>query len=193
MKKIFALVAAVVVAFSASAQIEKGDIVVTAGVGLGNSVYSSSVYDKVLLPINLEGEFGIAEDLFGVAGLSLGVGPAISYTQASQDYFISGYGIIDDIEYSIKSSSIIAGAKGYFHYNLFNVDKLDTYAAITLGWNIASAKVVGDVKGVEPAAAGGLFYAASVGARYWFTDFIGANLEAGYGLSYLKAGVTFKF
>ena len=189
MKKIFALVAAVVVAFSASAQIEKGDIVVTAGVGLGNTVYGSG-YDNALLPINLEGEFGIAEDLFGVAGLSLGVGPAISYTQASQDYSY----VVKDAGY--KFSSIIVGAKGYFHYNLFNVDKLDTYAAITLGWNVASAKAYGwgeysDLMAVP--SVGGLFYAASVGARYWFTDFIGANLEAGYGLSYLKAGVTFKF
>ena len=38
-----------------------------------------------------------------------------------------------------------------------------------------------------------VWYAFAVGARYWFTETIGANLEAGYGLSFLKAGVTFKF
>ena len=187
MKKIFALVAAVVVAFSASAQIEKGDIVVTAGVGLGNTVYAG--YDDALIPINIEGEYGVAEDVFDVPGLSLGVGPAISYTQAKTTYTW-----FDDV-YGYKYSSIIVGAKGYFHYNLFNVDKLDTYAAVTLGWNIATAKRWGDWGSINTAAAsaGGLFYGFAVGARYWFTDFVGANLEAGYGLSYLKAGVTFKF
>jgi hypothetical protein len=189
MKKLFALVAAVVVAFSANAQIAKGDVVVTAGVGLGNTVYGSG-FDNALLPINLEGEFGVAEELFGVSGLSLGVGPAISYTQAKQDYsyLVKGAGY--------KYSSILVGAKGYFHYNLFNVDKLDTYAALTLGWNVASAKAYGwgeysDL--MTAVSAGGFYYAFAIGARYWFTDAIGANLEAGYGLSFLKAGVTFKF
>ena len=187
MKKIFALVAAVVVAFGASAQIEKGDIVVTAGVGLGNTVYGSG-YDNALIPINIEGEYGVAEDVFGVAGLSLGVGPAISYTQASQDFSY----VIKNAGY--KFSSIIVGAKGYFHYNLLNVDNLDTYAAVTLGWNVASAKPYGwgDYDMTVPSV-GGLFYGFAVGARYWFSETIGANLEAGYGLSFLKAGVTFKF
>lgn len=189
MKKIFALVAAVVVAFSASAQIEKGDIVVTAGVGLGNTVYGSSYYDSALLPINIEGEYGVAEDVWGVAGLSLGVGPAISYTQAKTTY--TWY---DDV-YGYKYSSILVGAKGYFHYSLLDVENLDTYAAVTLGWNIATAKRWGDWGSINTPAtsASGLYYAFAVGARYWFTDFIGANLEAGYGLSFLKAGVTFKF
>lgn len=41
--------------------------------------------------------------------------------------------------------------------------------------------------------AGGLFYGVSVGARYWFTEALGVNLEAGYGLSFLKAGINFRF
>ena len=70
---------------------------------------------------------------------------------------------------------------------------MDTYASITLGYNIASTKYFGDWGNADTAvSAGGLFYGFSVGARYWFTDAIGANLEAGVGLSFLKAGVTFK-
>lgn len=183
MKKLFAMAVALVFAFGANAQIGKGEIVIGAGAGLGNSVYGS--YDKSLLPINLDVEIGVAEALFGVDGLSLGVGPSVSYTQGTEDY--SGYGL----DYSIVGSSIIAGAKGYFHYAF--LDWLDTYAAVTLGWNIATAKVVGDIDGIEPEAAGGLFYGVSVGARYWFTEALGVNLEAGYGLSFLKAGINFRF
>ena len=189
MKKIFALVAAVVVAFGASAQIEKGDVVVTAGVGVGNTVYGSG-YSNALLPISLGGEFCVTEELFGVSGLCLGVGPSVSYTQAKQDYseLIKGAGY--------KFSSVIVEAKGYVHYNLFKVDELDTYVALALGWNVASAKPYGwgennDFMKVDSAS--GFYYAFAVGARYWFTDAIGANLEAGYGMSFLKAGVTFKF
>lgn len=178
---------AMVFAFGANAQINKGEIIGTAGIGLGNSLYGA--YSSSLLPINLEAEYGVVESgLFGVDGLSLGVGPAISYTQGKESYNY-GYG-----DYGYKCSSILVGAKGYFHYDLFNVDKLDTYASITLGYNIASAKYFGDWGGNagNAVSVGGLFYGFSVGARYWFTDAIGANLEAGVGLSFLKAGVTFK-
>ena len=185
MKKIFALVAAVVVAFSASAQIEKGDIVVTAGIGLGNSIYGA--YENSLLPINIEGEYGIAEDVFGVAGLSLGVGPAISYTSGSNTYDSTW----DEYDWTYKQSSTLVAAKGYFHYSFLDVEKLDTYAAISLGYYIHSGKYTGYYN--SKYSGGGLFYGFAVGARYWFTDLIGANLEAGYGLSWLKAGVTFKF
>ncbi len=186
MKKLLAMAVAMVFAFGANAQINKGEIIGTAGIGLGNSLYGA--YSSSLLPINLEAEYGVVESgLFGVDGLSLGVGPAISYTQGKESY---NYGWGD---YGYKCSSILVGAKGYFHYDLFNVDKLDTYASITLGYNIASTKYFGDWGNADTAvSAGGLFYGFSVGARYWFTDAIGANLEAGVGLSFLKAGVTFK-
>lgn len=193
MKKLLVMAAALVCAFSVNAQINKGEVVATAGVGLGNSVYKA--YDKALIPINLEAEYGLVEGLFGVDGLSLGVGASLSYTQGKQEYTIPGIpGYTEDATYGVKSASYIVGAKGYFHYDFFDLEKLDTYAAITLGWNIASAKTYGDyVEGMAAASAGGLYYGVSVGARYWFTDAIGANLEAGVGLSFLKAGVTFRF
>lgn len=193
MKKLFAMAVAVVFALGANAQIPKGEMVVGAGVGLGNSVYKA--YDKALIPINFEAEYGIVEGLFGVDGLSLGVGASLSYTQGKQEYTIPGIpGYTETSTYGVKSASYIVGAKGYFHYDFFDLEKLDTYAAITLGWNIASAKTYGDyVEGMAVASAGGLYYGVSVGARYWFTNAIGANLEAGVGLSFLKIGINFKF
>lgn len=193
MKKLFAMAVALVFAFGANAQIAKGEMVIGAGAGLGNSVYSSSVYDNVLLPINLDFEVGVAEALFGVDGLSLGVGAALSYTQAKDDYTNLYAGLIDG-EIGFKYASYIVGAKGYFHYD-FGVENLDTYAAITLGYNIASAKSYGDWGSyeIEPASASALYYGVSVGARYWFTEALGVNLEAGYGLSFLKAGINFRF
>jgi hypothetical protein len=37
------------------------------------------------------------------------------------------------------------------------------------------------------------YWGLQAGARWFFTDFIGAFAEFGYGLSYVKAGVAFKF
>lgn len=191
MKKLFAMAVAMVVAFSASAQIQKDEKIVSAGFGVGNSIYPSSTFDSSLIPINADFEMGVTEGLFGVDKLSLGVGGTLAYTQAKDDYS-SYFGGNNKIGY--KYSSVIVAAKGYVHYDL-NVDNLDTYAALTLGYNIASAKAYGDWGGYDmPAAsAGGLFYGFSVGARYWFQDNLAANLEAGVGLSFLKLGVSYKF
>lgn len=181
MKKLLVMAAALVCAFSVNAQINKGEVVATAGVGLGNILYSS--YEKSLVPINLEAEYGLVEGLFGVDGLSLGVGGSLSYTQGANNIY----------DTRIKSTACIVGAKGNVHYDFFDLEKLDTYAAISLGWIIASTKASDDSSRGDLPSHGGPYYAVSVGARYWFTDAIGANLEAGYGLSFLKAGVTFKF
>lgn len=181
---------AIIVAFSASAQIQKDEKIVSVGVGLGNSIYPSSAYESSLIPINADFEMGVVEGLFGVDKLSLGIGGTLAYTQAKDDY--SAYFPGSNIGY--KYSSVIVGAKGYFHYDL-NVENLDVYAALTLGYNIASAKAYGDWGAFEmaSASAGGLFFGASVGARYWFQDNLAANLEAGVGLSFLKLGISYRF
>ena len=192
MKKFFALAVAMVVALGASAQIQKGEKIVGANIGFGNSAYTvDGGFSNILIPITIEGEYGIAEDLFGVDGLSLGVGPQISYTKANIDYSKH----FDGANVGVKNSDLIIAAKGYFHYNVVNVDKLDTYAALALGYDRLSSKNYGDWGGYEmvEGAGGDFFFGVSVGARYWFQENLAANLEAGYGLSWLKLGVNFKF
>ncbi len=193
MKKLIAMAAAIVFALGANAQIGKGEVVLGASVGVGNTVYSGDNYTSKLIPLNLDVEVGVAENLFDVESLSLGVGALASYTQAKVDWSLG------DVKAGWRNSATILGAKGALHYNL-GVEKLDTYVSLSLGYTIASGKAygkAGDNKGSSDSYANenasGFYYGISLGARYWFTDFLGVNLEAGYGLSFLKAGLSFRF
>lgn len=71
------------------------------------------------------------------------------------------------------------GAKGAFHYPF--VDKLDTYAGVITGYTVSDL------------ASYGLDWGAFAGIRYYFTDSFAVNAEAGYGVTFLQAGVSFKF
>jgi len=86
MKKLIAMAAAIVFALGANAQIGKGEVVLGASVGVGNTVYSGDDYTSKLIPLNLDVEVGVAENLFDVESLSLGVGALASYTQAKVDW-----------------------------------------------------------------------------------------------------------
>ena len=71
------------------------------------------------------------------------------------------------------------GVKGAFHYPF--VDNLDTYAGILTGYSVSDL------------ASYGLDWGGFVGLRYYFSDSFGVNAEAGYGVTFLRAGVSFKF
>jgi hypothetical protein len=77
---------------------------------------------------------------------------------------------------------------------------LDTYAGVTLGYVIQT----GDVKYKGAASSLGrntsydgvsfLLFGANIGARYFFTNNIGAYLELGYsGLQVASIGLALKF
>lgn len=127
---------------------------------------------------------GIIDNMFGADGLSLGVGGVVGYTAAKWHY--SGN------EYGWKYSDIIVGARGAFHYSF--AKKLDTYAGVILGYDIVSSKSYGSwASDNSTASSSSLVYGAYIGARYYFTDSIGAFAEAGYDISWLKLGLAFRF
>jgi hypothetical protein len=156
-----------------------GDKVVNLGIGIGNTLYSGTYYTSGIPPLSLSYEQGIVDEVFekGVIGIMGYVG----YNSYKYDYLGWGY----------KYSNIIFGAGGLFHYPL--VDKLDTYAGILLGYNIASAKEFGTPIGWDyNATSGGIVFSGFVGARYYFTESIAAFAQVGYGIAYLTLGVSFK-
>lgn len=71
------------------------------------------------------------------------------------------------------------GVKGAFHYPF--VDNLDTYAGILTGYTVSDLSYYG------------LDWGGFVGLRYYFSDSFGVNAEAGYGVTFLRAGISFKF
>ena len=153
----------------------KGDKVANVSIGLGSSIYGSG-FSGGIPPIGVSLEYGIKDNLFNDKS-SLGIGGYAGFTTAN--FGVGTY------------TSIIVGARGLLHYQL--VEKLDTYAGVMLGYNIASVKYSSAYTGLGAVSTGGLIYAGFIGARYYFTPNLAALAELGYGIAILNLGVSFKF
>lgn len=178
MKKIFALaIAALLFAVQLSAQkplFEKGDKALNIGIGLG-STYYSSYYTSRAPAISASFEYGVADQIIDKG--SIGVGGYVGYASAKyEDWW--------------KTTNIIIGARGVFHYPL--IEKLDTYTGLMLGYNVVNVKYTGSYSGLYSASGSGLASAWFLGARYYFNEKISGMAELGYGISVLTIGVGIK-
>lgn len=180
MKKLFAVLAvAVLMVMSVNAQepsFNKGDKVLNIGVGL-SMLYVGTGYHMVIPPVSGSLDIGIVDGILEKA--AVGVGPYIGFSQTKWEYL--GYGW--------KYTDLVLGARGSFHYPF--VDKLDTYAGVLLGYDIASSKEIGTPVGSPDS--GHFVHSEFVGARYYLKDSFAVFAELGYGISWLTGGVTLKF
>ena len=165
----------------------KGSKVLNIGVGLGGNLGGSG-YKTAIPPIVISGEYGLTDALIKKTGEGyVGVGGYLAYSSNKYEY-----GEINGKDYGWKYSYIIIGARGAFHYQF--VPKLDTYAGVMLGYNVASASVYGhDTWNVDSDSRGGFTYSTFAGARYYFTDKFAAYAEVGYGIANLELGLAIKF
>lgn len=160
-----------------------GDKVVSAGIGLGSTLYTGSGYKVGIPPIAITGEYGFKDDIGpGV----IGIGGILGYNTTKYEYGWTGY------SYSWKYTSIIIGARGTYHMEL--VDELDTYGGIGLYFNSVSSKYTGDNTYVGNYSAVGskLGFSIFAGARYYFKDNLAVFGELGYSIAYLTLGVSMK-
>ncbi len=88
---------------------------------------------------------------------------------------------------------MLIGPRGTFHYPL--VDKLDTYAGLLLGYHIVNWTYTGNWGGIsQDNSSSAVYFSGFIGARYYFTNNIGAYLELGSGsLGLANIGVAIKF
>ncbi|HEY4612247.1 MAG TPA: hypothetical protein VII11_04635, partial [Bacteroidota bacterium] len=86
------------------------------------------------------------------------------------------------------------GGRGAYHFlDLFKDSKIDSYAGLTVGYNIVSWKEVGTPVGVTYSASGSyLIYGLHAGLRYYFNDKLAVQGEIGYGLGLLNLGIAYK-
>jgi hypothetical protein len=161
---------------------DKGDKVLSFGVGLGSTYYTGGWgYKTTVPPIFIAGDYCVREDL---GPGNLGVGGYLGYSAYKYDYHS---------DWGWKYSTIIIAARGTYHFTDL-VDKLDLYGGIMLGAKIVTAKEYGDYPGYGYSAnASGVVYDLLAGARYYFTDNFGVMGELGYGIAWLKLGVSLKF
>lgn len=170
MKKIYLLMIAILFAATTSAQspiFEQGNIAINAGVGLGLRG----------LPVEVSAIYGIVDDLFRADGLSLGVGGYFGFTSWKSGllWYSGGY-------------SVLPGVRGEVHYSV--VDNLDFFGGVLLGlrmdhWD--NDLVFGNYTNWN------LSTGAYVGAKYFVTDNFGFYASAGYGITYLSAGIALQF
>ncbi len=184
MKKVFKIcalsLALVLTVPSVKAQLfDEGNMVISAGLGFGNTVYAlGSLYSTSVPIIWAAGDYCLREDL---GPGNLGVGAVLGYTQYKYDWVTDVY----------RTSTFFFGARGTYHFTDL-VDKLDLYGGITLGGKISSDNYKGnDV--LYDGLGSGLLSEVFAGARYFFTDDIAAMAELGYGIAALKIGISFKF
>ena len=174
-KKVFLAVLAIVGSFSiANAQevFHKGTAAVNAGIGIG-SYYSG----LAIPPLSVSLDYGVTGNMINGNNGSISVGGYVGYAATKKIYADAG------------ASIAVLGARGAFHYQF--APKLDTYAGLMLSYDIIS----------YPSSWGnyvssynsGINWSLFLGARYFFTENIGAFAELGYGISNLNLGVTFKF
>lgn len=172
MKKLVLLSVFLISVITVNAQeiFSKGTNILNVGVGVGSGI-----------PVEASFEHSIVDGLINGENGAIGIGAYGSWYSDSEK--ITGG--------KWKYNHIVLGARGAFHYQF--VDKLDTYAGAMLGYNIASSKWEGDGTGSASASGSAFDFSLFAGARYFFKPTFGVYAEAGYGVSYLSLGVTFKF
>lgn len=168
--------------FHANAQVfDEGDKVLSFGLGLGsNYIAWGSLYKTTVPPIWIAGDYCLREKL---GPGNLGVGAIIGFSSYKWDYAFYDWGY--------KASNFFLGGRGTYHF-VDLVDKLDLYAAVTLGAEIYHYSYYGGYEHESNLGNVHLLDEFSAGARYYFSDNFAAVAELGYGIAWLKIGVSLK-
>jgi hypothetical protein len=160
---------------------DKGDKVVTCGIGLGATYYSlGSGYKTTVPPLFVAGDYCLREDL---GPGNLGVGGYLGYSAYKYDYGYSNW--------NVKYNTLIIGARGTYHFTEL-VDKLDLYGGILIGAEIVTHHDNID-SNYDDYNSSGPAYSIFGGARYFFSYNMAATGELGYGIAWLSLGISFKF
>jgi hypothetical protein len=150
------------------------DKVVSAGIGLGlYGLYGSST----LPPIFVAFETGVAEKIT--------VGGIAAYAGSSEDFF--------DGKFSY--SYIVLSARGAYHF-LEREKSFDAYGGAGLGYTIVSSSVEYNNPAIQhfgfSASGSYFFFDLFVGGRYYFNPRLAALAELGYGVGFLRIGLSYK-
>ncbi|HNJ89029.1 MAG TPA: hypothetical protein PKO19_13645 [Chitinophagales bacterium] len=132
-------------------------------------------------------DHGTIDDVFGG---NIGIGGFVGYSSAKYNYDYLGYH--DDSKWTYFA----IGARGTYHYILDN-ENLDLYGGISIGvlsqsydYNSNYPWVGFDPNSYYDYNNMVLYSSACVGAKYMFSESLGAFAELGWDIAWLKAGVT---
>lgn len=151
---------------------KKGSVSFSAGVGVGNeynnNYYNSAIGTKAVI------EAGLWQAGPGVITLGGEFGGTFSQGGKFNDY---------------KARTLVVAGRSAWHHG-WKVKGLDTYAGLSAGagFNQYTYSDAGKIKQNEVVPVFGGF----VGASYFVTPNFGFNVEAGYDITQIQAGIIFK-
>ncbi|MGE5621056.1 MAG: outer membrane beta-barrel protein [archaeon] len=176
MKALSTLMAILVLTASLYADgFKKGEKVAQIGLGYGHAgIYGDTGFP----PVSLGFQYGF-EDKISVGGI-------LGYSSSSQDFYWGEW----------SYTYIMIGARGEYHF-LEDTKNIDAYAGVTIGYDIVSSswtdKSGWGLNDNYSASGSYALFGAHVGAKYYFTPQISLFGELGYGVSYISAGIAYKF
>jgi hypothetical protein len=149
-----------------------------------NLLKASIAFNSNGKPIALGYERGIANSIFGVEKLNLGIGAYVGFYGYSTS--TTNYGATAKTSYTI----IAPGITGNLHYQF--IDKLDAYIGLSLGAAASHTSV--DVSGsIVTASTVDFAWGLAAGVRYEITPKWGVFLEGGKGTGNVTLGAAYKF
>ena len=157
--------------------IENNKLFINVGIGFG----PTSGYTMGIPPISASLDYKLPIDL------PITIGAMAAYTTWKYSVGIPSIYKID-----VTYTNIGFGVRGMYHFNF--MENLDTYAGLTIGYVIQSAKAEtsGSYGSYDTGYDGVSFFlwGGNIGARYFFTDLVGVYFELGYsGLQFAGVGV----
>ena len=136
----------------------------------------------------------------GVNGSSIAFGAGYEYGVTDE---ISIGALVDYYQYSYtawsdwggKYTYIIIGAQGNYHFGktLKWDSKLDPFAGVVLAYENITWKWNDQSYDVYSPTASGITFGGQAGIRYFLSPSLALYGQVGFGITYLKAGVDFKF
>jgi hypothetical protein len=131
----------------------------------------------------------------GVYGSGISFGAGYEYGVTNE---ISVGGLVDyytyDWGYGFKYTYIIIGAQGNYHFGeILKWDKkLDPFAGLVIGYESVSWSGT-EYYGWSAAYGSGIIIGGQAGIRYFMTPNLALYGQVGFGITYLKVGIDFKF
>jgi hypothetical protein len=175
----FSLAAVIVNAQENSPLFIKGTNNIGIGFGIGGA-YGLSGVSSQSPAFGLHYDRGIVE----AGGGTVGVGGFLGYKSLTDKYYA----------YKQHWNYFIVGLRGTYHYDVFEVPNLDTYAGLMIAYYALNYK--DDFPygyNYNRNYAGRTDISIFAGAKYYFAPNVAAFGEVGYGVSWLTLGVAFKF
>ena len=177
--------------------------IINLGIGFGGinyySNYNSSGWGYKTSPaFSLSYEQALPEKV-GPGYLGLGIYFGFQSSNSTRTYYWDKNGYNSNYYYRYTWNNYMIAARGAYHLDALNSEKAELYFGLLAGLRIQTYKYEHNNpdpnrdnysisnSSIYPA------YSLFIGGRYYFSKNIAVFAEFGYGISYLTAGVSFKF